>query len=105
MAFDRYRDFRVNNTPKTIPFIKLSKKQTDKEIEYKRGQMRMDLLSNKYYSDPNFGWLIMLANAKYGGLEFNIPDGAIITIPFPLEPTLIEYNTLTSEYIKHYGLV
>lgn len=104
MAFDRYRDFRVNNTPKKVPFIKLSKKSTDKEIEYMRGQMRMDLLSNKYYGDANFGWLIMLANSQYGGLEFSIPNGSTITIPFPLEATLIEYNKLTSEYTTQYGL-
>ncbi len=64
----------------------------------------MDLLSYKYYEDPNYGWLIMLANPEYGGLEFEIPDGASILIPYPLETTIQLYNNEVSKYSTYYGI-
>jgi hypothetical protein len=36
-----------------------------------------------YYNNPYGGWLIMLANPEFGGLEFNIPNQTVIRIPFP----------------------
>jgi len=104
MAIDRYKPFRVDNTPKNVPFIKLKRKTSDKEIQYKLGTTRMDLLSYKYYEDPNYGWLIMLANPEYGGLEFEIPDGSTILIPYPLETTIQLYNNEVSKYILYYGV-
>ena len=101
MAIDRYKSFRINGTATNIPFIKLIGKSSDKIEEYKLG---MDLLSYKYYEDANYGWLIMLANPEYGGLEFNIPDGSPIKIPFPLEATIIQYNNEISKYVIYYGI-
>jgi hypothetical protein len=39
-----------------------------------------------------YDWLILYANPDYL-IEFDIPDGTIIRIPFPLERALSEYRT------------
>jgi len=104
MAIDRYKSFRINGMAKNVPFIKLKQKTSDKIEEYKIGSTRMDLLSYKYYEDASYGWLIMLANPEYGGLEFNIPDKSQIIVPFPLETSIIQYNTEVSKYVTYYGI-
>jgi len=104
MSIDRYQQFRINGMAKNVPFIKLKTKTTDKTEYYKLGTSRMDLISYKYYQDASYGWLIMLANPGYGGLEFNIPDGSPVTVPFPLETSITQYNSLIVNYITNYGL-
>ena len=104
MSIDRYSKFRINGMAKNVPFIKLKTKTTDKTEYYKLGTSRMDLISYKYYQDASYGWLIMLANPSYGGLEFNIPDGSPVIVPFPLETSITQYNSLIANYIANYGL-
>jgi len=105
MGIDRYKDFRINGMAKRVPFIKLKTKTSDKIEYYKLGTSRMDLISYKYYQDASYGWLIMLANPEYGGLEFNIPDGSSIVVPFPLETSITQYNSEIKKYIAHYGII
>ena len=45
----------------------------------------------------------MLANSRFGGIEFNIPDGEIITIPFPFKRALEDYQNKVREYQTLYG--
>ena len=45
----------------------------------------------------------MQANPSYGGQEWNIPDGAIITVPFPLMQSLGDYKTNLDQYFLYYG--
>lgn len=104
MAYNRYSSFIVDGDIKRIPFIKLKEKYSDKEEIYKLGVTRMDLLSDKYYKNPNYGWLILLANPNISSLEFEIEDNTIIRIPYPLETTIKEYKDEVSKYIKHYGI-
>ena len=49
-----------------------------------------------YY--PYHGWLILLANPEFGGLEFDIPERSVIIVPFPLEKTLEDYQTAVRRY-------
>ena len=35
--------------------------------------------------------------------EWNIPDGAIITVPFPLMQSLEDYKTNLDQYFLYYG--
>ncbi len=58
----------------------------------------MDKLSQQYYGNPYHGWLIMLANPQYGGVEENIPDSEIIRIPFPFRDSLQQYITGVNTY-------
>ena len=53
----------------------------------------MDTLSYKYYGDSNYGWLIMQANPKYGSLEFLIPNGVTLRIPYPLNTAKTRYES------------
>lgn len=101
--FDRYNDFRYNGGMKTIPGLFLPYINGDKSIVYKLGETRLDKLSNVYYNTPYYGWLIMLANPQYGGLEFNIPDQSIITIPYPFESAINRYLSEVNKYKTLYG--
>jgi len=100
--FDRYEKFRLNGEVSTLPFINLTPKPTDKRVVYKLGETRLDKLSQMYYNNPYHGFLIMLANPEYGGLEFDINDGDIIRIPFPFNETLEDYNNQVEIFKKLY---
>ena len=86
-----------------VPMVKIPKLPSDKTILYKLGTTRLDIVSNKYYNTPYEGWLIMLANPEYGGLEFNIPDQSLITIPFPYESAMARYTEGIKQYKALYG--
>lgn len=103
MYFDRYEKFRINGSVLTLPFIKLTPKSTDKRVVYKLGKSRLDKISQDYYNNPYHGFLIMLANPEYGGLEWNIKDGDIIRVPFPFNATLEEYNAQVEKFKQLYG--
>jgi hypothetical protein len=81
----------------------LPTKTSDKRYIYKVGQSRLDILSQQYYGAPYFGWLILVANPMYGGLEWNIPDGSILTIPTPLVASLQDYKNALDNHFLYYG--
>lgn len=97
--YDRYQSFRVDGDIQKIPKIKIDKADTDLYIVYDKSKNRLDNLSYKYYGDANYGWLLMLANPKYGSLEFEIPDGALYRIPYPIDSALYRYETRVNEYL------
>lgn len=103
-TYDRYSKFRENGTIKIVPFIKISPKESDIIVTYEHGVTRLDILSYKYYYNPNYGWLILQANPQYGSMEFLIPDKAELRIPYPLDLTLKQYNTDIDTYMKVNGL-
>jgi hypothetical protein len=45
----------------------------------------------------------MQANPKYGGQEWNIPNGTIITVPFPLMQSLEDYKSKLDQHFLYYG--
>lgn len=96
--FDRYNTFRTNGDMKPVPGITIPVSPSDKVAIYRQGLTRLDKLSNTYYNNAYSGWLIMLANPQFGGLEFNIPDSTRLVIPYPFESGLARYNT---ELITH----
>lgn len=104
MAYNRYTDFTVDGIVKPIPFIRLTSKTSDKHEIYKKGITRFDNLSNKFYKDSNYGWLILQANPNLNSLEFEIEDGIDIIIPFPLETSIKDYKEGLAKYIKYYGV-
>jgi len=101
--YDRYNRFKINGIVNTIPGIVLPNEPTDKMVTYKLGQTRLDKLSQTYYGNPYHGWLILLANQQYGGLEFNIPDMSVIRIPYPFKSALERYINEIDKNIKLYG--
>lgn len=103
MEFDRYLMFRKGTKIETVPFGEIAKKTSDKYITYEKGKTRLDLVSYEYYGSSSYAWLIMQANAKYGSLEFRIPDGAELRIPFPLEASLSDYQKSLEKNKKYYN--
>ena len=100
---DRYDRFRSDNDYKPVPGIIIPEKNSDKYLTYKGGSTRFDILSQKYYNSPYYGWLIMLANPEFGGLEFNIPSNKIIRVPFPFVASINDYLEGVDRYLKLYG--
>ena len=100
---DRYERFKDDTDYKPVPGIKIPVKSTDKYLTYRLGSTRFDILSDKYYDSPYYGWLIMLANPEFGGLEFQIPDNKTIRIPFPFKVSVNNYLNGVEEYIRLYG--
>jgi len=102
-VYNRYSDFLIDGEQTVVPYINLPSKSTDKKYIYKVGMTRMDKVSQQYYGTPTFGWLILLGNPTYGGQEWNIPDGSIITIPYPLVASLQDYKNELENYFFYYG--
>lgn len=100
---DRYESFKSDDDYKPVPNIKIPEKGTDKIIVYKLGRTRFDVLSSEYYNTPYCGWLIMLANPQYGGLEFEIPNNSTIRIPFPFVSSMSDYLSGVDKHINLYG--
>lgn len=100
--YDRYNDFRVDNTVKCLPYIKIPAQATDITIEYKN-RTRLDIVSQTYYGTPYYGWLILQANPGYS-MEFDIPDGTVIRVPFPLTTALQAYNDNVDVYNSLYKI-
>jgi hypothetical protein len=101
--YNRYSDFIINGEQTVVPYVPLPIKSTDKRYIYKVSQSRLDKISQQYYGSPYFGWLIMAANPIFGGLEWNIMDGTILTIPFPLVASLQDYKNALNNHFFYYG--
>ena len=101
--YDRYESFLIDGKYRLLPHLRISEKNTDQKVKYDSTK-RLDIISDDYYGSPYYGWLILLANPQYGGLEFDIPDGAIITIPFPLELSLQQYQEAVTNHRNLFGI-
>jgi hypothetical protein len=102
-TYNRYKDFIINGQQTVVPYISLPSKSTDKRYIYKSNMSRLDKVSQQYYGSPLFGWLILQANPKYGSNEWAIPDGTILTIPYPLVTSLQDYKNQLDDYLFYYG--
>ena len=101
-TFDRYSSFRDGGTIGITPFGEIPEKNTDIKIIFEKGKIRLDQISYQYYNNPDYGWLIMQANPQYGSLEFNIPDGVELRIPFPLDISITDYQQSIERHNKLY---
>lgn len=102
--YNRYQSFLIDGKFKPLPFITLDTKPTDKSVVYRSQFSRLDKLSQTYYDNPYHGWLILLANPQYGGVEENIPDDEIIVIPYPFRDSIQQYINKVQEYKTLYGI-
>lgn len=101
--YNRYTDFIINGETLTVPFLKIPSKASDKKIVYKMGASRLDKISEQYYESPYFGWLILQANPTVGGVEWNIKDGQVLIVPYPLVASLQAYKKAADDYFFYYG--
>lgn len=102
MSYDRYAAFRNNGSFNITPTVAIDTEPSDLYIIYDSTRMRFDLLSYKYFGDANYAWLILLANPQYGSLEFMIPHGVKLRIPYPLNSALQRYEKKIVEWITQH---
>jgi len=74
-----------------MPFVKLPTNPSDKFEYWNSMTSRLDKISQKYYGNPFYDYLILYGNNIYLN-EFDIPDGALIRIPFPLVKAKADYD-------------
>ena len=101
--YNRYNQFIQNGQQTVVPYVNLPPKSSDKLYIYKVGISRLDKVSQQFYGSPFFGWLIQIANPQLSSNEFNIPDGTLLTIPFPLIASLQDYKGQLDNHFYYYG--
>ena len=104
MGYNRYSKLLRDGYIRKVPGIKLTEKNTDYYITYKRGFTRLDNISYDAYGDSSYEWLILLANQDIALMEFEIEDGTQIRVTYPLQDTLDEYNKKIDNYDKLYHI-
>lgn len=97
-SYDRYTRFRNGNSFKTVPFIKIPVKNTDMYEVFEKNKTKLDNLSYQYYDNANYAWFIMQANPEFGSMEHEIPDKALLRIPYPLAASLQDYEAEIDKY-------
>lgn len=102
-TYDRYSQFRGDGDVDLVPFGRVRPKNSDFFEVYKKNKSRLDLISYNYYKNPNYGWLILQANPEVGSMEYNIPDGTTLRIPYPLGVSIQDYRDSIEEYYRLYG--
>ena len=91
--YDRYEPLKnIDGTIDMMPFIPIPVNVSDKYEYWNVNFSRLDKLSQKYYGNPFYDFLILYANPIYVS-EFDIPDNALIRIPFPLAKAKTDYDT------------
>lgn len=100
--FDRYEQLRKDGKIDIVPFGEVPAKDSDFFEVYEMGKSRLDQISYKYYNSPDYGWLIMQANPEYGSIEWRIPDGSTLRIPYPLGTSIQNYQDSIENYYKRY---
>lgn len=101
--YDRYATLKnTDGTTDRMPFVKIPKNASDKYENWNPDTSRLDRISQKYYGNPFYDFLILYANAIYTN-EFDIPDGALIRIPFPLVKAKADYDAALQLYKSQNG--
>jgi len=96
--YDRYEPLKNNDgTIDMMPFVNIPINMSDKYEYWNVNYSRLDKLSQKYYGNPFYGFLILYANNIYT-TEFDIPDDALIRIPFPLTKAKTDYDSALKQF-------
>jgi len=96
--YDRYEILKqTDGTIDMMPFVEISQSTSDLSEVWVRGRSRYDKLALKYYNNPFYDFFIFMANPEYTD-QFDIPDGALIRIPFPIDRVKLEYETFLKKY-------
>ena len=101
MAQNDYNRYEIltnsNGTTDPMPFVNIPTNQSDKYENWNTEYSRLDKLSQKYYGNPFYDFLILYANPEFMS-EFDIPDGQLIRIPFPLQKVKSDYENALTVY-------
>jgi len=100
--YNRYAQLiKSNGTTDLMPFVNLPINQSDKYETWNTQYSRLDKLSQKYYGNPFYDFLILYANPSFV-TEWDIPDGYLIRVPFPLQKVKADYeNALTTFRLQY----
>ena len=85
-----------NGTTDQMPFVTLPANSSDKYETWNTEYSRLDKVSQKYYGSPFYDFLILYANGYMS--EFDIPDGQLIRIPFPLSKVKSDYESALTAF-------
>ncbi len=102
MYTNRYQPFERDGKQVTPSYVKLPEKGSDTFATYKIGRVRLDKISEEKYGNPYHGWLIMLGNPQYA-TEYDIPDNALLRVPFPMDLSVREYERQVKLNKRLYG--
>jgi hypothetical protein len=95
--YDRYAILKNDDgTIDAMPFVNLPINSSDKYEYWNSDFSRLDKLSQKYYGNPFYDFFIIYANGYVS--EFDIPDGALIRIPFPLSKVKGDYEAILTAF-------
>jgi hypothetical protein len=95
--YDRYAILtNSNGTTGTMPYVNLPQNASDKFESWNTEYSRLDKLSQKYYGSPFYDFFILYASGYLS--EFDIPDGTLIRIPFPLNKVKSDYENALATY-------
>lgn len=98
--YDRYEILKNSDgIIEPMPFVDIPINVSDKYEYWNTEYSRLDKVSQKYYGNPFYDFLILYANNIYLN-EFDIPDGALIRIPFPLVKAKGDYEAILSAFKK-----
>jgi len=98
--YNRYAILKNDDgTINSMPFIQIPERSSDKYEYWNTTFSRMDKLAQKYYGNPFYDFLILYANPTFMS-EFDIPDGTLIRIPFPLAQARSDYETKLSQIVN-----
>lgn len=86
----------ADGTTDLMPFVVLPTNPSDKFEVWNTEYSRLDKLSQKYYGNPFYDFLILYANGYVS--EFDINDGNLIRIPFPLAKVKSDYENALTAY-------
>jgi hypothetical protein len=96
--YDRYEILKNGDgTIDMLPFTKISNSSSDLSEVWVLGRSRLDKLALRYYNNPFYDFFILYANPEYAD-QFEIPDGALIRIPFPISRVKLEYEIFLKNY-------
>jgi hypothetical protein len=85
-----------DGTTDMMPFVQLPVNQSDKFESWNVNFSRLDKLSQKYYGSPFYDFFILYASGYMS--EFDIPDGTVIRIPFPLTKVRADYEAALTAF-------
>jgi len=88
-----------DGTTSPMPFVDIPINPSDKYENWNTEFNRLDKLAQKYYGNPFYDFLILYANNIYCS-EFDIPDNALIRIPFPLAKAKSDYEAILTAFKK-----
>jgi hypothetical protein len=98
--YDRYAILKNSDgTIESMPFVNLPINSTDKYEYWNTNYSRLDKISQKYYGNPFYDFMVLLANPMYNS-EYDIPDGTLIRIPFNLNKAIADYEAILTAYMK-----